>query len=68
MLEIVKQQEKFLIAANNQERKKTNNKEKQLRTVYWMAKEEIAELKFSSLIELQVSQICNLLIKYFNNL
>ena len=48
----MKQQEKFLIAADNQEIKKTNNEEKQLRTVYWMAKEEIAKLKFSSVIEI----------------
>lgn len=53
-LEIIKQQKTFKVVVENQVAK-SQNEEKQLRTVYWLAKEEVAEAKFASLIALQVS-------------
>lgn len=53
---IVKQQSFFKKSSESAVEKVECSAEKQLRTVYWLAKEEIPEHKFSSLIELQVSK------------
>lgn len=53
-IRILKQRKDFKISTENVIQKTTKKDDMQLRTVYWMGKEEIAEAKFSSLIELQV--------------
>lgn len=58
-IRILKQRKDFKISTEKVIEKKNKKDDMQLRTVYWMGKEEIAEAKFSSLIELQV-RILNL--------
>lgn len=51
---ILKQRKDFQVSTEKVITKINKQDDMQLRTVYWMGKEEIAEAKFASLIELQV--------------
>ena len=56
---VLNQQHRFKAAINNANKLDEESLTKQMRTAYWLSKEEMPSSKFISLCELQVRSFCH---------